>query len=163
MKRFMASLLISILPVLNMQAAPEQTLAIIKPDAVAAQHIGEIIARYEASGLQVVALKMARLNKEKAGAFYAVHRDRPYFKDLTSFMSSGPIVAMVLNGENSIAKSRQLIGATNPKEAAKGTIRADFGKSIGENAIHGSDTLDNAKSEIAFFFTASEIFAPNSK
>lgn len=157
MRKFLVSLVVFMASSIGMQAAQEQTLAIIKPDAVASNHVGEIISRYEKSGLHLNALKMARLNKQQAEKFYEVHKDRPFYKDLTTFMSSGPIVVMVLDGDNSVARNRELIGATNPKEAAKGTIRADFAKSITENAIHGSDSLDNAKSEISFFFPTYEI------
>lgn len=157
MKKVLTSLTMLMMMAANLPAAQEQTLAIIKPDAVAAKHVGEIITRYEKSGLHVSALKMTRLTKQKAEEFYAVHKDRPFYPELTSFMSSGPIVVMVLGGDGSVAKNRELIGATNPKEAAKGTIRADFAKSIGENAIHGSDSPENAKNEIAFFFSAEEI------
>lgn len=142
----------------SLEAAREQTLAIIKPDAVEGNHIGAIINRYEQNGLKVVALKMTKLNKQKAEKFYEIHKDRPFYQDLTTFMSSSPIVVMVLDGENSVVKNREIIGATNPKDAAKGTIRADFAKSITENAIHGSDSLENAKNEIAFFFPSEEIF-----
>lgn len=158
MRKFLVSFFMLVVATLSIDAAQEQTLAIIKPDAVAGNHIGEILSRYEKNGLHIAALKMTRLNKQKAEAFYAVHKDRPFYKELTTFMSSGPIVVMVLDGENGVAKNRELIGATNPKEAAKGTIRADFAKSIGENAIHGSDSLENAKTEIAFFFPTGEIF-----
>lgn len=157
MRKFLASLAVFTAASISLQAAQEQTLAIIKPDAVATNHVGEIISRYEKSGLHVTALKIVRLNKQQAEKFYAVHKDRPFYKDLTTFMSSGPIVAMVLDGDNSVARSRELIGATNPKEAAKGTIRADFAKSLTENAIHGSDSLDNANVEISFFFPTYEM------
>lgn len=157
MWKFLVSLTLFLVASIGLQAAQEQTLVIIKPDAVAANHVGEIITRYEKNGLHPVALKMARLNQKQAEQFYAVHKNRPFFKDLTTFMSSGPIVVMVLDGENSVAKNRELIGATNPKESAKGTIRADFAKSITENAIHGSDSLDNAKSEISYFFPSYEL------
>lgn len=157
MRKFLASLALFVAASAGLQAAQEQTLAIIKPDAVANNHVGDIISRYEKSGLHLKALKMTRLNKQQAEKFYAVHKDRPFYKDLTTFMSSGPIVVLVLDGDNSVAKNREIIGATNPKDAAKGTIRADFAKSITENAIHGSDSLDNATSEISFFFPVYEI------
>lgn len=143
---------------IGLYAVPEQTLAIVKPDAVAANHIGDILSRYESNELRIVALRMTNLNTAQAEQFYAVHKERPFFKDLVSFMTSGPIVALVLEGDDAVAKNREVIGATNPKEAAKGTIRADFAKSITENAIHGSDSIDNAKTEIAFFFSTEEIF-----
>lgn len=157
MKKLLTSLALFLVAANGLQAAQEQTLAIIKPDAVADHHVGDIISRYEKNGLHVTALKVTRLNKQQAEKFYAVHKDRPFYKDLTTFMSSGPIVVMVLDGDNGVAKSRELIGATNPKEAAKGTIRADFAKSMTENAIHGSDSLDNAKTEISFFFPTYEL------
>lgn len=157
MWKFLASLTLFTAATIGMHAAQEQTLAIIKPDAVANNHVGDIISRYEKNGLHVTALKVARLNKQQAEKFYSVHKDRPFYKDLTTFMSSGPIVAIVLEGDNSVARNRELIGATNPKEAAKGTIRADFAKSMTENAIHGSDSLDNAKAEISFFFPTYEL------
>lgn len=157
MRKFLASLAIFMAATVGLQAAQEQTLAIIKPDAVANNHIGDIISRYEKNGLHVTALKIVRLNKQQAEKFYEVHKDRPFYKDLTTFMSSGPVVAIVLAGDNSVARNRELIGATNPKEAAKGTIRADFAKSMTENAIHGSDSLDNAKAEISFFFPTYEL------
>lgn len=135
----------------------EQTLTLVKPDAVAAQHAGDILARYEKSGLKIAALKMTKLTKEQAGAFYAVHRERPFYADLVDFMSSGPIVALVLEGPNAVQKNRELIGDTEPKKASPGTLRADFGTSKGHNAVHGSDSLDAAKTEIAFFFKPEEI------
>ena len=132
--------------------ATERTLSIIKPDAVAKNAIGEIIARFEKAGLKVVAAKMLHLSEEKAGGFYAEHKERPFFKDLVGFMTSGPVVVQVLEGDDAIAKNRDLMGATNPKEAAPGTIRADFAVSIDENAVHGSDAPETAEREIAFFF-----------
>lgn len=138
--------------------ATEQTLSILKPDAVAANHIGAIISRFEKGGLKVVAAKMLHLSTEQAKAFYAVHAHRPFFQELVSFMIEGPVLVMVLHGEDAIAKNRTLMGATNPKEAAAGTIRADFAKSIDKNAVHGSDSAENAKKEIAFFFKPQEIF-----
>ena len=138
-------------------SAVEQTLSIIKPDAVADNHIGEIIARFEKNGLKIGGIKMVRLNREQAEQFYAVHKDRPFFPELVSFMSSGPIVAIVLQGDNAVAKNREIMGATDPKKAAQGTIRSDFAQSTGKNAVHGSDSLENAKTEIAFFFIPDEI------
>lgn len=135
----------------------EQTLSIIKPDAVKKGVIGKIIDRFESNGLRIVAMKKVQLSEKTAGDFYAVHRQRPFFKDLVSFMVSGPVVAMVLEGQNAVLKNRDLMGATNPKEAAKGTIRADFAESIDANAVHGSDSLENAKNEINFFFAGTEI------
>jgi len=135
----------------------EQTLSIIKPDAVAKGVIGKILDRFESNGLRVAAIKKLQLTKEQAGEFYAVHKERPFFNDLVEFMTSGPVVVSVLEGENAVAKNRELMGATNPKEAAPGTIRADFAESIDANAVHGSDSLENAKIEIAFFFAKYEI------
>ena len=137
--------------------AIERTFSIIKPDAVAKNVIGEIVSRFEKNGLRIVASKMLQLSKEQAEGFYAVHKERPFFNDLVSFMISGPIVAQVLEGENAVLKNRELMGATNPKEAAAGTIRADFAQSIDENAVHGSDAADTAKEEISFFFSADEL------
>ncbi len=135
----------------------ERTLSIIKPDAVAKNVIGKIVDRFESNGLRVAAMKKLQLTKEDAGEFYAVHKERPFFGELVEFMTSGPVVVMVLEGENAVAKNRELMGATNPKEAAPGTIRADFAESIDANAVHGSDSLENAKIEIAFFFAQREI------
>jgi len=140
-------------------SAKEQTLSIIKPDAVAANHIGDIIARFEKNGLRVSAIKMTRLTEDQAKQFYAVHKDRPFYAELTQFMSSGPIVAIVLEGNNAISKNREIMGATDPKKAALGTIRADFAKSMGQNAVHGSDSPEAAKVEVAFFFSPQEIFS----
>ena len=131
---------------------PERTLSIIKPDAVKKAVVGEIIARFERAGLRVVAARMLALTREQAGAFYEIHRDRPFYNDLLDFMTSGPVVALVLQGENAVAKNRDLMGATNPADAAPGTIRADFADTIDANAVHGSDSQDNAKTEVAFFF-----------
>lgn len=136
----------------------EQTLSIVKPDAVAANNIGAILSRFEKAGLKVVAAKMVHLTTEQAKAFYAVHAHRPFFQELVSFMVEGPVLVSVLEGDNAIMKNRDLMGATNPKEAAAGTIRADFAKSIDKNAVHGSDSAENAKKEIAFFFKQQEIF-----
>lgn len=137
--------------------AVERTLSIVKPDAVAKNVIGQIYSRFEQAGLTLVAAKMMRLSDEVAGGFYAEHRERPFFKDLVAFMTSGPVVVQVLEGENAIAKNRELMGATNPKEAAAGTIRADFAETIDANAVHGSDSPESAAREIAYFFAASEI------
>ncbi|MEJ2669340.1 MAG: nucleoside-diphosphate kinase [Gammaproteobacteria bacterium] len=132
--------------------ALEKTLSIIKPDAVAKNVIGEIISRFEKAGLRVVAATMLQLDDDKAGGFYAEHCERPFFEDLVKFMTSGPVVAMVLEGENAVAVNRDLMGATNPKEAAAGTIRADFAETIDENAVHGSDSVSSASREIEYFF-----------
>ncbi|MEK9712124.1 MAG: nucleoside-diphosphate kinase [Thalassolituus sp.] len=139
--------------------AVERTLSIVKPDAVGKNVIGEILSRFEKAGLQIVAAKMVKLDDEKAGGFYAEHKERPFFGDLVSFMTSGPVVVQVLEGENAIAKNRELMGATNPKEADAGTIRADFAESIDANAVHGSDSAASAEREIAYFFSAEEICA----
>lgn len=137
----------------------ERTLSIIKPDAVAKNAIGEIISRFEKAGLRVAAAKMVRLSKAQAEQFYAVHKERPFFGGLVAFMSSGPVLVQVLEGENAIAKNRQVMGATNPKDAAPGTVRADFADSIDHNAVHGSDAPETAKQEIAFFFKPEEILS----
>ncbi|WP_419536459.1 nucleoside-diphosphate kinase [Endozoicomonas sp.] len=137
--------------------AVERTLSIIKPDAVAKSVIGKILARFEQSGLNVVATKMLHLSDEQAGGFYAEHKERPFYKDLVAFMTSGPVVVSVLEGENAVALNRELMGATNPKEAAEGTIRADFAETIDENAVHGSDSVASAEREVAYFFEDSEI------
>lgn len=136
----------------------EQTLSIIKPDAVKKGVIGKIIDRFESDGLKIVAIKKLRLSACEAKTFYAVHKDRPFFGNLVEFMISGPVVAMVLEGENAVTKNRNLMGATNPKEAEPGTIRADFADSIDANAVHGSDSLENAKTEIEFFFSKRDRF-----
>jgi len=135
----------------------ERTLSIIKPDAVAKNVVGEILSRFEKNGLRIVGIKRVLLTKKEASKFYEVHKDRPFFNDLVEFMTSGPVVVSVLEGENAVAKNRELMGATNPKEAKPGTIRADFAESIDANAVHGSDSLENAKIEIAFFFAQREI------
>jgi len=135
----------------------ERTLSIIKPDAVGNHHIGAIIDRFEKNGLSIVAAKMVHLNEHDAQKFYAVHKERPFFKDLWNFMTTGPVFVMVLEGEGAILKNRDLMGATNPKDAKAGTIRADFAKTIDENAVHGSDSPENAKVEISFFFKDNEI------
>lgn len=135
----------------------ERTLSIIKPDAVAKHYIGQINARFEKAGLSIVAAKMLRLSKTQAEEFYAIHKERPFFNALVSFMSSGPVMVQVLEGNNAIATNRDVMGATNPKDAAPGTVRADFAASIDHNAVHGSDAADTAANEIAFFFTPAEI------
>ena len=137
--------------------AIERTLSIIKPDAVAKNVIGQIYARFEAAGLKVVAAKMAHLSRGEAEAFYAVHKERPFFKDLVEFMISGPVVVQVLEGENAVLKNREIMGATNPANADAGTIRKEFAESIEANSVHGSDSAENAKNEIAFFFAETEI------
>ena len=137
--------------------AIERTLSIIKPDAVAKNVIGQIYARFEAAGLKIIAAKMAHLSRGEAEQFYAVHKERPFFKDLVEFMISGPVMIQVLEGENAILKNRELMGATDPKKAAPGTIRADFAESVEANSVHGSDSLENANNEIAFFFAQTEI------
>jgi nucleoside-diphosphate kinase len=137
----------------------ERTLSIIKPDAVAKNVIGEIYARFEKAGLQIVAARMLHLSREQAEGFYAVHRERPFFKDLVDFMISGPVMVQVLEGESAVARNREIMGATNPKEAAPGTVRADFASSIDENAVHGSDAAETARNEIEFFFKPDEICA----
>ena len=138
--------------------AVERTFSIIKPDAVAKNAIGQILARFEAAGLKVIAARMMHLSRAQAEGFYAVHRERPFFKDLVSFMISGPVLVLVLQGENAILKNRDLMGATDPKKAAKGTIRADFADSIDANAVHGSDAPETARAEIAFLFPGYEVF-----
>ncbi|HET6370223.1 MAG TPA: nucleoside-diphosphate kinase [Nitrospiria bacterium] len=138
-------------------AVSEQTLSIIKPDGVSKNLIGEIVRRFEQAGLRVVAMKMIRLDKKEAEGFYQVHRERPFFDSLTTFIASGPVVAMVLEGEDAIRKNRTLMGATDPKKADKGTLRADFGSSIESNLVHGSDSKESAAFEIPFFFSATEI------
>ncbi len=135
----------------------EQTLSIIKPDAVKKNVIGKIIDRFESNNLKIAAMKKIELSKKDAESFYAVHAERPFFNALVEFMTSGAVVVMVLEGENAVLKNRELMGATNPKEAEKGTIRADFAKDIDANAVHGSDSLENAKIEIDFFFANREI------
>lgn len=137
----------------------EMTLSIIKPDAVAKSVIGKIYTRFEEAGLTIVAAKMVHLTRAQAEGFYAVHRERPFFNDLVNFMITGPVMIQVLKGDNAILKNRELMGATNPKEALPGTIRADFADSIDANAVHGSDSADNAKQEIAFFFEPAELCA----
>jgi nucleoside-diphosphate kinase len=138
--------------------AVQRTLSIIKPDAVAKNVIGQIYARFEAAGLKIVASRMTHLSRQEAEGFYAVHKGRPFFNDLVSFMVSGPVVIQVLEGENAIQKNRELMGATDPKKADKGTIRADFAQSIDANAVHGSDAPETAAVEIAYFFPASQVY-----
>ncbi|MCF6257252.1 MAG: nucleoside-diphosphate kinase [Gammaproteobacteria bacterium] len=135
----------------------ERTFSIVKPDAVGKNHIGDIYARFEKAGLKIIASKMLHLSREQAEGFYAVHKERPFFKDLVSFMISGPVMVQVLEGEGAILKNREVMGATNPKEADAGTIRADFADSIDENAVHGSDAPETAAEEIAYFFSDDEI------
>jgi nucleoside-diphosphate kinase len=139
--------------------ALERTLSIIKPDAVKKNVIGQILARFEKAGLRVIAARMMHLSRAEAEGFYAVHRQRPFFKDLVDFMVSGPVLVQVLEGENAIARNRELMGATDPKKADKGTIRADFADSIDANAVHGSDSAENARTEVAYFFPACEVFS----
>ena len=137
----------------------ERTLSIIKPDAVRKNVIGQILARFEKAGLRVVAARMMLLSRAEAEGFYAVHRSRPFFKDLVEFMVSGPVLVQVLEGEDAIAKNRELMGATDPKKAAKGTIRADFADSIDANAVHGSDSAENARTEVEYFFKPNQIYS----
>ena len=139
--------------------AIERTLSIIKPDAVAKNVIGQIYARFEGAGLKIAAARMVHLSRAEAEAFYAVHKARPFFKDLVEFMISGPVVISVLEGDNAIARHRDLMGATDPKKADKGTIRADFADSIDANAVHGSDAPETAAAEVAFFFPAMNVYA----
>jgi nucleoside-diphosphate kinase len=138
--------------------ALERTLSIVKPDGVQKNVIGNVYGRFEKAGLRIVAARMMQLTLAQAEGFYAVHRERPFFKDLTRYMSSGPILVQVLEGDNAVAKNRELMGATDPKKADKGTIRADFADSIDANAVHGSDSAENAKTEVAYFFPACEVF-----
>jgi len=139
--------------------AIERTLSIIKPDAVAKNVVGKILSRFEEAGLKIVAARLAQLSRDEAQRFYAVHKDRPFYKDLVDFMVSGPVFVQVLEGEDAIVKNRDLMGATDPKKAAPGTIRADFADSIDANAVHGSDSPQTAAVEIAFFFPQSQIFS----
>jgi len=139
--------------------AIERTLSIIKPDAVAKNVIGKIVSRFEAAGLKIVAAKLVHLSRNEAEQFYAVHKERPFFKDLVEFMISGPVFVQVLEGDNAIAKNRDLMGATDPKKAAPGTIRADFADSIDANAVHGSDAAETAANEVAFFFAGLNVYA----
>jgi len=137
--------------------AVERTLSIIKPDAVAKNVIGEIYRRFEQAGLRIIAARMLRLGKEQAQAFYAVHKERPFYNDLVKFMTSGPVMVQVLEGDNAVARHREIMGATDPKKAAPGTIRADFANNVEENAVHGSDAPDTARQEIAFFFEPGDL------
>ena len=139
--------------------ALERTLSIVKPDGVQKNLIGEVYRRFETAGLKIVAARMLQLTQGQAEGFYAVHRERPFFKDLVKYMSSGPVMVQVLEGDNAVAKNRELMGATDPKKADKGTIRADLAASIEENVVHGSDSADNAKTEIAYFFAATDLWA----
>ena len=141
----------------------ERTLSIVKPDAVKKNVIGEIYTRFEKAGLKIVAAKMIWLNKAQAEQFYAIHKERPFFNDLVKFMMTGPVMVQVLEGENAIMKNRDIMGATDPKKAAPGTIRADFADSIDENCVHGSDASETAKDEIAFFFKPEEILSRDKK
>jgi nucleoside-diphosphate kinase len=138
--------------------AQERTLSIIKPDAVKKNVIGQILARFEKAGLRIVAARMKHLSRAEAEGFYAVHRQRPFFRDLVEFMISGPVLIQVLEGDNAIARNRELMGATDPRKAEKGTIRADFAQSIDANAVHGSDSVENARTEVAYFFAACEVY-----
>lgn len=137
--------------------AIEQTISIIKPDAVGKNIIGKIYDRFESNGLRIVAAKMKHLTRQEAEGFYAIHRERPFFDELVTFMTSGPVMIQVLEGENAVTKNREIMGATNPVNADAGTIRKDFANSVGENAVHGSDSLENAKTEIEYFFKPEEI------
>ena len=139
--------------------AVERTLSIIKPDAVAKNVIGQIYSRFEGAGLKVIAARMAWLSEQEAGGFYAVHKDRPFYKDLVAFMTSGPVMIQALEGENAIAKNRELMGATDPKKAAAGSIRADFAESIDANAVHGSDAPETAMMEVAYFFPEMNVYS----
>src|SRR5690349_6408951 len=139
--------------------ALERTFSIVKPDGVQKNLIGEVYRRFEQGGLRIVAARMLQLTQAQAEGFYAVHRERPFFKDLVKYMSSGPVMVQVLEGENAVAKNRELMGATDPKKADKGTIRADLASSIEENVVHGSDSADNAKTEIVYFFAATDLWA----
>lgn len=137
----------------------ERTLSIIKPDAISKQLIGQVISRFEKAGLRVAGIKMLHLSKHQAEAFYEIHKDRPFFNSLIAFMCSGPVIVQVLEGENAIARNREIMGATNPREAQAGTIRADFADSIDHNVVHGSDSPQTAQQEIEFFFKTNEIFS----
>jgi len=141
-------------------AQSERTLSIVKPDAVERGHAGEILARLERAGLRILALKKLQLSRQQAEGFYAVHRERPFFGDLVAFMTSGPVVVSVLEGENAVARNRELMGPTDSKQAPKGTIRGDFGTDIERNAVHGSDAAATARIEIAYFFNAMEVLGP---
>lgn len=156
MRKYVYIFLISLCSFLS--AETENTLSIIKPDAVAAHNIGKILNRFEENNLRIAAMRMAKLTPEKAGQFYAEHKNRPFYADLVQFMSSGPIVVLVLEGEDAVAKNRKIMGATDPSKAEKNTLRADFAQSTTKNAVHGSDSIENAKKEIAFFFLPTEIY-----
>lgn len=138
--------------------ALERTLSIVKPDGVQKNLIGEVYRRFEQAGLKIIAARMTQLSQAQAEGFYAVHRERPFFKDLVKYMCSGPVVVQVLEGENAVARNRELMGATDPKKADKGTIRADLAESIEQNVVHGSDSVENAKIEIAYFFAAADLY-----
>ena len=138
--------------------ALERTLSIVKPDGVRGNHIGEVYRRFEKAGLSIIAARMLHLSQREAEGFYAVHRERPFFKDLVRYMSSGPVIVQVLEGENAIARNRDLMGATDPKKAAAGTIRADLALSIEQNVVHGSDAVETATQEIAYFFAGTQVF-----
>ena len=161
MKKKLLLFFAALAPFCSFTAEPtiEQTLSIIKPDGVQAHHIGDIISRFECQGLSVVAIKMVQLSKDQAEKFYSVHQNRPFFKDLVTYMISGPVVVQVLEGPNAVAKNREIMGATDPKKAAPHTIRADFGTNMEKNAVHGSDSLENAQKEITFFFAKEDIFS----
>jgi nucleoside-diphosphate kinase len=137
--------------------AVERTLSIVKPDGVRKNVIGEVYRRFESAGLRIIAARMMRLSKSEAEGFYAVHRERPFFKDLVAYMTSGPVVVQVLEGENAVARNREIMGATDPKKAAPGTIRADLAESIEQNVVHGSDSAENAAREVAYFFAETEL------
>jgi len=156
LKKFIFSTLVLFFP-FNYVNCTEKTLSIIKPDAVKENHIGEIITRFEKNGLRIAALKLTELTKQQAMQFYAEHKERPFYNDLTDFISSGPVVIMILEGENAIKKNREIMGATDPVQAAKGTLRKDFAHSKEKNAVHGSDSPESAKKEILFFFKPEEI------
>jgi nucleoside-diphosphate kinase len=156
--RKLTSFVFTLLVPFLLSAESERTLSIIKPDGVKNHHIGDVISRFEHAGLQVAGMKMVQLTPEQAGEFYKVHSERPFYSDLVSFISSGPIVVMVLEGDDAIAKNRKMMGATDPKKADKGTLRADFAQSIDKNAVHGSDSPEAAKVEIELFFPKKELF-----
>lgn len=158
MRKFIFSLTL-LLTTLAFGESMQQTLSIIKPDAVAKNHVGDIISRFEKAGLRVAGMKMLHLSQEQAGEFYAVHKERPFYGELVAFMTSGPVVVLVLEGDDAIAKNRELMGDTDPKKAAKGTIRGDFAESIDANAVHGSDGPDTAAVEVPFFFSKEEVLA----
>lgn len=164
MKKFITYLVLVIagfaqLPLMAKGKEMQQTLSIIKPDAVAAQKIGAVVASIEASGLRVAAMRMTQLSEDQAALFYAVHKERPFYKSLIAFMSSGPVVAMVLEGDNAVEAYRTLMGPTDPAKAPRGTLRKEFGTNVERNAVHGSDSVENAKKEIAFFFSEGQIYS----